>query len=223
MTDETYDLLSPTIFTEDTPEPVAIETPAPVVVEPVAVVPEPVKEQMVPLAALQAERAESKAIKERLAAVDAMLARQNAPKPPDALTEPEQFNAYMEQQLESRVANVELNFSERLARDKHGSEFVDAAFAAAQQNGAMQQFIGKKDAWGDLAAWYKTQAAMAEIGNDPVAYRARVVEEERRKILADMALQSVIPAAPSLAGQSNIGTRAAPSWSGPASLEDILK
>lgn len=217
------------LFPDDTPEEeVAVEVEAVARPEPA---PEPVKavevearvETMVPLAALQAERESARTLKQRLERLEAAM---NAPKtvaPPDLYAEPERFQQYIEQTVTQRVNNVEAEMSERFARTQFGSDAVDAAFEAAQAQGTTAQFIGKKDPWGELVKWHKAQTALAEIGDDPAAYRARVAAEIREQVLAEITAQSVSrPQAPSLAGQTTLGTRAAPIWSGPTPLADIL-
>lgn len=200
---------------ELTPEP---PEPAKVEAEPEAKV-----ETMVPLAALQAERDHARTMKQRLDRLEAAIA---APRPlpvPDLLAEPERFQQYVEQTVSQRVNNVEAEMSERFARSQYGAEAVDAAFEAAKAQELTAQFIGKKDPWGELMKWHKAQTALAEIGDDPAAYRARIEAETRQRIMAEMTAQSVTrPQAPSLAGQTTLGTRAAPMWSGPTSLEEIL-
>lgn len=217
------------LFPEETPEEaVAVEVEA---VAPPEPVPEPVKaveaearvETMVPLAALQAERESARTLKQRLERLEAALTAPRPVAPPDLYAEPERFQQHIEQAVAQRVSNVEAEMSERFARSQFGSETVDAAFEAAQAQGATSQFIGKKDPWGELVKWHKAQTALAEIGNDPAAYRARVESEIRAKLLAEMTAQSVSrPQAPSLAGQTTLGARAAPMWNGPTPLEDIL-
>lgn len=185
--------------------------------------PEPQKEPVVPLAALHEVRGENRTLKERLASIEMMLMQQNAPKPPDVLEDPQGFVAVLEQRLAAQQANLLATFSESQARTRHGDDVVDAAFQAAEAAGVIAQFAGRKDGWGDLVKWHKGQQAMAEIGDDPAAFKARLEEQVRAKVLAELAAKpAIIPAAPSLAGQANLGTRAAPSWAGPTPIEEIL-
>lgn len=185
--------------------------------------PEPAKDPVVPLAALQEVRGENRTLKERLSSIEQMLMQQTAPKPPDVLEDPQGFAAMIEQRLAAQQTDIYLTVSENQARASHGDAVVDAAFQAAEAAGILGQFAQRKDGWGDLVRWHKGQKAMAEIGDDPAAYAARLEEQIRAKVLAELAAKpATIPAAPSLAGQANLGTRAAPSWAGPTPLEDIL-
>ena len=226
MADED-DFLSPMEFVDEPatqdPEPAPEATP-----EPVATQPEPKPEQQVPLAALQEARAESRTLKQRLEQIEAMLTQQaqQAPKPalPDMYADPEAYQAALLQQVNSRISNAEADISERLARSALGDAAIDAAFEAAKAKGVIDQFRGKRDPWGELAKWHKAESALAEIGDDPAAYAARVREKMKQEVMAEMVAQSVKPlaAAPSLAGQPNLGTRA-PQWSGPTPLDEILR
>jgi hypothetical protein len=215
------DLISETVFPEDEPE--TPETPEPEA--PVEVTPEPVKaETHVPLAALQEVRAENRTLKDRLNEIDqikAILAAQAAPKMPDVFENPEGFAGAMLQRVQQVEANTIAEISERMARSSAGDAAVDAAFQAAQTSGVVEQFKGRRDPWGDLVKWHKSQQALAEIGDDPAAYKERL----KQQLIQELAAQrqsAPIPAAPSLAGQPNLGARAAPAWSGPTTLDDIL-
>jgi hypothetical protein len=218
------DLIPDTIFPEEEPE--TPETPIEAAVEaPVEAAPEPAKaETHVPLAALQEARAENRTLKERLNELDqikAMLAAQNAPKMPDVFENPEGFAGAMLQRVQQVEANTIAEISERMARSSAGDQVVDAALDAAQAAGVVDQFRGRKDPWGDLVKWHKSQRALAEIGDDPAAYAERVREQIRQEFAAQRQ-SGPIPAAPSLAGQPNLGARAAPAWTGPTPLDDIL-
>lgn len=228
MADED-DFLSPMEFAEEpatqdqAPEPET--TPEPVATQPEAA---PKVEQHVPLAALQEARTENRTLKQRLEQIEAMIVQQaqQAPKPalPDMYADPEAYQTALLQQVNSRISNTEAEISERFARSAHGDATIDAAFEAAKAKGVIDQFRGKRDPWGELAKWHKAESALAEIGDDPAAYAARIREKVTQEVMAQMAAQSVKPlaAAPSLAGQPNLGTRA-PQWSGPTPLDEILR
>jgi hypothetical protein len=77
---------------------------------------------------------------------------------------------------------------------------------------------------------------MAEIGGNPTAFRQRVAEEERQRVLAEMGIepgqqagdQQVIPPAAraamptNFATGRNVGSRSGPGWTGPQSIDDIF-
>ena len=205
---------------EPTPEPVVTPEAAPVAA-PVAKVEDPT---MVPLAALQAERASNRSLKDRLDRIEGTLAQKPAAALPDVFEDPQGFQRAVDERVTDATRHMMAEVSERLTRTAQGDAVVDEAFQAAEAAGVIGQFNGRKDGWGDLVKWHKSQKALSEIGDDPAAYAQRVEAEMRTKIMAEMAVQSVKPAlaSPSLAGQPNVGTRAAPAWSGPTSLDDVL-
>lgn len=99
---------------EAQPEPV-IE-PEPLLEAPVAQEPQAPQPAMVPLSALQELRREIRQLKQ--------APPQQAP---DRYEDPEGYEAHREQQVEQRLLNQTLNFSERFARKEHGAETVDKA------------------------------------------------------------------------------------------------
>lgn len=218
------DLIPDTIFPEEEPETLEA-TPEPQPAATVEAAPEPVKaETHVPLAALQEVRAENRTLKARLDELDqikAMIAAQNQPKMPDVFENPEGFTGAVMQRIQRVEANAIAEISERMARSAAGDQTVDAALEAAQSAGVVDQFRGRKDPWGDLVKWHKGQRALAEIGDDPAAYAERVRAQIMQEV-ASARQSAPIPAAPSLAGQPNLGARVAPTWNGPTSLDDIL-
>lgn len=225
MSDEDEDLLQPQKFEElpEGDEPEVEEKPE--VEEPKAETPQPKeepKEQTVPLAALQAEREEKRGLKTRLDQIERYLAQQNQQPTPSLRDDPEGYMSAFAQQLAARDANLAAEMSERFARTQHGDEVVNEAFEAAEAANALDQFKGKKDAWGDLVKWHKSQKAMKEIGDDPAAYRERLRQELMAELTAERAKNPANQPTPSLAGETNLGTRTPPAWSGPTPLDDIL-
>jgi hypothetical protein len=191
----------------------------------------PAEAAMVPLAALQSEREKNRALSERVAQIERMLQSPQTPaqpaKLPDMFDQPEAYQAALLAQLEARESNLLAEMSERFARTQHGTEVVDAAFEAAQAAGALDQFKGKRDAWGELVQWHKQQKALSEIGSDPEAWRKSERDRLRQEVMAELAGQQIQQAAarpgPSLANSPNLGARVAPAWSGPTPLDQILR
>lgn len=178
------------------------------------------EEPHVPLAALKEVRSENRTLKQRLSDIESMLQAQAKPQAPDPIADPEAHSAFLMQQMAEAQANTIAEISERFARSQHGDELVDEALDAAQKAGIVDQFRGKKDPWGDLAKWHKAEKAKAEIGDDPVAYKARLKAELLAELKSETAGRSVPPPA-SLAGQPNLGS-SVPPWGGPVSLDDML-
>lgn len=232
------DILSEEPIVEETPEPVA-EEPVQEVQEPVAEEPAPEPEpepQTVPLAALQEQRGENKELKAALAALQSEVAQMRQPKQaqpqvPD-FVDPEGA-AYFQQHMSQMQAHFAAELSEAKARVSYGSEAIDQAFEAAQAAGIIDQFKGQADPWGSLGKWHKgvleqekAQNLLKETGGDLEAYKAKIKAEVMAEIQANQVAENVAQAAsakaPSLASEPNLGSRAAPQWSGPMSLDDIL-
>lgn len=200
--------------------------------EPEATSPEEPKEpeqSMVPLAALQETRGELQALKGQLAAFQQMQQARAAPEPkplPDVLEDQQGFVGAFTGQIQQMQRHMQAELSEAKARLKHGDELVDEALQAAQEAGALDQFKGRRDAWGDLAAWHKNQKVAKEIGGDLDGYKAKLREEITAEIKAQLVAENVsakaAQPAPSLASQPSLGSNTAPQWTGPTSLDDIL-
>jgi hypothetical protein len=70
---------------------------------------------------------------------------------------------------------------------------------------------------------------MSEIGSDPAAYKAKLAEEIRAQVMAELqagnapAGQQAAPVMPSnFTTARNVGNRSGPAWSGPTPLQDIF-
>ena len=139
---------------------------------------------------------------------------------------------------EQGLLNERMNMSEMMVRQQHGDADVDSALEvfqkAVQENPALgAQLAQQRHPWQFMLDQAKRIQAMQEIGTDPTAYRQKVREE----ILAELQQQGAapvaqpaavpVPAAPviprSLATARSSAPRSAPVWTGPTSLNDILK
>jgi hypothetical protein len=201
------------LFSE-TPEAAALETPAPepvAPVEPAAADPgkgEPPaappaapddRDQRIPITALLDEREKRQAAERRAQEIERRLAEieaQKAPKP-DFYDNPEAVIAAERAQVQQMLFNERLNMSEMVERQRHGDELVgkatEAFMAAAGQNPALAMELQRQsNPYGFVVSWHKKQQALAEIGDDPAAYRERLREQLR----AEMMAQPLAPAAP---------------------------
>jgi len=204
-------------------EPVAEAPEAPA--EPVKEAPAPAPKaepQMVPLAALQEAREKARELERRLQASQPKV---EPPRAPDIFANPDEFTAFMSEQSRAIALEAKLDISEAMAREAFGDERVDEAFAAFQDRTGQdpslyQRTLAQKSPWHAVVKWHEAEKVRAEMGDDPVAYRAKVEAEVRAKIAAEQ--RKPIPAAPSLATQPNLGSRPAPQWAGPTPLDRIL-
>ena len=186
--------------------------------------PEQVEEgHSVPLATVLAERKAFQARLEeqqRLMQVEvqrqvaAALQQQNPqaqPEPPDFFEDPDAAIAARMTPMQQQMVSMKLDFSEMMARQAHGNEVVEEALQAAQQAGIVQNFIQTQNPYGELVSWHKQSKFLKEAGNDPDAYRKRVEEEVRQKVIQEMKQgrapgQQQQPSFPTtLADQTNAG------------------
>lgn len=110
------------------PAPAAPETPQEPPTEPVAQ-PKP-DGAHAPISALLDERDRRKAAEARLAALEAS---QQPAAHPDPLDDPEGYNAYLNSQLESRLAQERTGMSNVMAVQAHGKEAVESAIGWANE------------------------------------------------------------------------------------------
>lgn len=232
------DILSDEPIVEETPE-LDAEEPTQEDQEPVTEEPAPQPDpepQTVPLAALQETRSENKELKAALAALQSQVSqaqqpRYEQPKQPDFIDQ--EGAAYFQQYMGQMQAHFAAELSEAKARAKYGDDTISQAFEAAQAAGMVDRFKGQQDPWGALGEWHKgvqeqekAKTLLSEIGGDLEAYKAKIKAELLAEMNANQVAESVAQAArakaPSLASEPNLGSRAAPQWSGPTPLDDIL-
>ena len=207
----------------EAPEPVEEPQETPVEPEPEAKTEPP----MVPLAALHEVRDSNRELRQRLDEIQA--ANQPKPESPPPLPDPElepELHAQVQYQM-SQMTDMRLNMSEEMTRMTLGDEVVDAAFEAFKPNLGTpihDQIMTARNPYKAMVDWHKQQQVISEIGDDPAAYRARLKAELRAEVEAQVAVEQVkgVKPPPSLATQSNLGVRAGPAWSGPASLTDLI-
>jgi hypothetical protein len=158
--------------------------------------------------------------------------------PPDFQQDPNGWATTFAQNQQRALLNERLNVSEIYARDKVGDDldkYVTEFKAAAEKEPTL---------WGKLYSqpgpyqWLIKEVdrmrSRAEIGDDPVAFRARVIAEERAKWEAETQGQPAqgngggrtSPAAglpPSLANARSVAGRTTTTFTGPPSFDDILR
>lgn len=157
-----------------------------------------------------------------------------APVIPNPLEDPQGYHTWQQNQTQRMLFNERLNLSEAMLRDTPGLDKVDEKLAAFQKavgsNPALRADLSRQS---HPYKWAYEQGgkllAMAEVGDDPAAFRARVEAEVRAKIEAELsgaapatgAVEAiVIPR--SLAGQTSSAPRMAAVEQAPA-FEDIFK
>jgi hypothetical protein len=198
--------------------------------------PAPESGTTVPLKALEEERKNRQDWKEKAIRFEEELKHLRAqPQQPQG----QQQQAPVEMDFDMRLLNERLNTSEMLLRAKH--EDVDDKLKVFQEAATKNPALGA-----ELLQqrhpyeWMYKQAqriqAMNEIGEDPAAYRERVraeieaelkgaqaaaPEQQPAAVAAQVAVKPTIPQ--SLATARSAAPRTAQAWTGPTSLNDILK
>lgn len=150
---------------------------------------------------------------------------------PNPLEDPQGYHEYNERQR----FNDRLNNSENLLRTYTDHADVDASLAvfrkaADNSEQLRKELVRQADPYRWAYLQGKRLQAAEEIGPDPAAYRARVAEEIRAQVLAELASGDAAPppAAPrvtlphSLGTARSAGTRSMPVINIPESFDDIL-
>lgn len=211
----------------------------------------------VPLQALQAEREKGKAarteaeqLRQQNAELIAALTR-GQPQPQPQPTEkpkaknfwenPDDFLAEKLSPVQQSIEQQRIGLSTLMAVKDHGADTVKEAQTAlgealkANRNDptliALEQSSQTSiHPMEDLVAWYKRRQAMADIGEDPAAYRERV----RQELLAEFQPATPAPTPPqqpaaktpmpsNFAGARSEGPRTGVTYTGPKPLSEITK
>lgn len=182
----------------------------------------------VPVAAVQAEREKARTERERANSLEQQLAelrgqvtvltqqRQQPEKPaekakPKSFWEaPDEFLAERITPVQQQIQQQRFEMSRMLADEKFGADVVKAAddalgdlIKANDPSVATLQatIASSRHPYADLVAWHEKRKAMAEIGEDPAAFRARVEAEARAAILAEYGIEATptasVPGTPS--------------------------
>lgn len=214
---------------------------------------------MVPVAALQAERQKAKRYTEQVAEFQQKLEQQNAqweqrfaqmmsavaprqaqPEPAPAPEIWDDPNAFVRSQASELVSPLQQQM-QAMARQVAEIQFqpdtvakaVDA-FDNATRTGSIDPEIHRRimaspNPYAAAVQWHQHTTTMSEIGTDPTAYKAKLAEEIRAQVMAEIqggaapAGNQPAPVMPSnFAAARNVGTRSGPAWSGPTPLQDIF-
>lgn len=102
--------------------------------------------------------------------------------PIDIFADPDAYQSRVNQTMEERFRAMEGNFSLRLASYKYGDTFQEAwqDMVNRTMNGDdqfRQQVLQSPDPGETLVQLYKREQVMSEVGQDPTAYRSKVLED----------------------------------------------
>lgn len=118
--------------------------------------------------------------RQRLAELQRQLQEFQAQRAPDFQTDPQGHLEYVRQQAAQEAFNNKLNLSEQYARRTMGDELVSEAqhayMAAAQRDPLLRAELARQDdPYGFVVKWHKREKFLAEVGDDPEAYKARLL------------------------------------------------
>jgi hypothetical protein len=191
----------------------SIPTAEPTPAEPVAPIPEePAQQHRVPLREVLTEREKRRAAEDGRLQAEAraeayerqlqQLMQQSRTAPqqaqqqpqqddiPDPVLDPRGFVAYQQEVIRFQLADQNANYSEARAKQKFGEELVEAAKRAAVQSGLGQQFLYRPDPYEDVVAWYRKATILKEVGSDPDAWRQKVEQDIRAKVMEELKTKS---------------------------------
>lgn len=180
----------------------------------------------------------------------AVQPQREQPKRP-SLFEADDVDAEIEARIQARIQEAvspiavaqERNWEKtslRFAVKDHGAEAVRSAYSALEDlarrdrgsaQAVYQYIMSSEHPYGALVEWDNRQRALAEIGDDPAAFKEKVKAELLAELQASTGTQqraappqATIPATmPSnFATGRNVGARSGPGWSGPASIDEIF-
>lgn len=213
----------------------------------------------VPLAALHAERNKVKRYTEQVAEFQTKLEQQNAqweqrfsqimtavvpkqaqpaPAPaPEIWDDPNAFVRSQAMEMVSPLQQQMLAMARQVAEIQYQPDKVKAAeeaFNRAAAAGQIDPEIHRRinsapNPFAAAVQWHQHTSTMSEIGSDPAAYKAKLAEEIRAQVMAELqqgnpAPAQAAPVMPSnFATARNVGTRTGPAWSGPTPIGDIFK
>lgn len=178
---------------------------------------------------------------QRFTQLQAMLQpRQAQPEPapqPEIWDDPNAFVRSQAMEMVSPLQQQMLAMAREVAEVRYQPDVVKAAeeaFNRAAASGQIDPEIHRRinsspNPYAAAVQWHQQTTAMSEIGSDPVAYKAKLAEEIRAQVMAELqagtapAGQSAAPVLPSnFTTARNVGTRTGPAWSGPTPIQDIF-
>jgi hypothetical protein len=133
---------------------------------------------------LEETRRQNEALQAQWQQFQAQQQRQQQPPPeaPDIFENPQAYTSHIQQTLEQRTRELELNFSLRLAKMSYKDEF-DEAYQAVMQRGAMGDkatvaaLVNSSDPGEAIVSWHRQQKIYQQTGGDLEGYFAKRQEE----------------------------------------------
>jgi hypothetical protein len=157
--------------------------------------------------------------------------------PPDPSVDPVGAFRYMQMEHQRQMLNERLNMSEAVVTERIGKDDLDKYVQDFKAHAEKDPTLwGKLYSQASPYAWMTKEIdrlrGVAEIGDDPAAFRARVIAEERAKWEAEAAqlqpgngaqrTSPVAGMAPSLASVRSVAGRTTSTFTGPPPLEALF-
>lgn len=188
---------------------------------------EPGEPATIPKARLDAEIAKRKDLEERLSRLEGKDGEK--PEKPDILEDPEGYEQY----LDTKLFTERCAISEELVKSSVGEQEYQKAYeafeAAVSENPALGYQLRQAPNPAKFAYEQgRKHQFLAEIGNDPAAYKEKLKAELVAEIKAELTAEKPdeTPAKPSppksLATKPSGPTSPGPGWQGPTPLEELL-
>lgn len=105
---------------------------------------------------------------------------------PDPYTDPQGWAQHLQNQVRQQMLVNRAEVSRRMADRQFGAEAVQQALQSAPVALCNQLFENSPDPFGDLMDWHKEQQVRKEVGTDLDAFKKRIEEEVRQKVLAEL-------------------------------------
>jgi hypothetical protein len=137
----------------------------------------------------------------------------------------------LQQQMQAMARQVaEIQFRDQPGILKEAEEAFNRAAATGQIDPEIHRRINSSpNPFAAAVQWHQHTNTMSEIGSDPAAYKAKLAEEIRAQVMAELqagdapAGQQAAPVMPSnFAAARNVGSRAGPAWAGPQPIQSIF-
>jgi hypothetical protein len=151
------------------------------------------------------------------------LAPQRQPEPqpaPDPIADPEGALQHLYRTMRQETLHRQANLSYRLNLKAYGKDELDKAIQAAPVDLCNHLFETSADPWGDLMDWWKEQQVKREVGTDLEAFKKRIEEEVRQKVLAELKAGGAPQQPQRFPGTLAAATNAAGAGSAPVAQSD---
>lgn len=184
-------------------------------------------------AATVAERRRRQEAEERIAMLERQLQEmQNPPQPPPTIWEDDQgFAQHIAQTAQQGAVSQatyfsKIQMSEMLARREHpdfNDVWEDMNRFLAENPPILQRAQADADPWNYAYKTYKNQKALQELGATDLDQLKAKIRAELEAEMGGAVSHSNRMVPPSLSTERNAGARGGPAWSGPKSLEELLR